>query len=173
MSLARHIEAGLRPATPPRGAGPPRRPTAAWTIRPGTGQGGNDLVQREPLSEILAPHGGESLPPRLEGVDNAARCPPHGFPLFCDGQRGLQRGRRWRERGSEQASLAQAAKVQLVGLPALDHAVGRSVATQARERPLEARRSRVHGPRLPTPHPVAAFASRGRYRGFPTRRGFA
>ena len=26
--------------------------------------------------------GGESLLPRLEGVDNSASCPPHGSPLF-------------------------------------------------------------------------------------------
>jgi hypothetical protein len=53
------------------------------------------------------------------------------------------------------------------GTSRLRYAVGRSVAHTGPRAGPEARRSRVRGPWLPTPHLVAACASQGRYRGFP------
>ena len=78
-----------------------------------------------------------------------------------------QEGRRWREGGSERASLALAGQLASCVLtrPALRRrSVGRITGPRTA---LGARRSRVRGSRLPTPHPVAAFASRWRLGGFP------
>ena len=80
--------------------------------------------------------GGKSLSPRLKGVDNALRYPPHATPPFCHETKThsgfLETGRR--EGGSKRESLALGAGRHLFGSFPLGLAVGRSVALRARTR---------------------------------------
>ena len=144
--------------------------------RPASGPGHLQPGRSRPLPRALSQQqhpgagtGGKAFPPGLEGVDNSASCPPHGRPLFFVESLPVEPGPRHtleggRERAGKPPPRPQVRPRGAARSRTRRQSVGRNTGPQAAQK---ACRSRARGFWLPTPHPVAACASRGRSRGFP------